>query len=48
VDNLIPALYLKGISTQDFPEALALILGEEAKGLSANVVVRLKQKWETD
>ena len=48
VDNLIPALYLKGIATQDFPEALAPILGEEAKGLSANVVVRLKQKWETE
>ena len=48
VDNLIPVLYLKGISTKDFPEALAPILGEEAKGLSANVVVRLKQKWESE
>ena len=48
VDNLIPVLYLKGISTKDFPEALAPILGEEAKGLSANVVVRLKQKWEDE
>jgi putative transposase len=35
VDALIPALYLKGISTGDFSEALAAILGEKASGLSA-------------
>lgn len=42
LDNLIPTLYLKGISTGDFTEALSAILGENAKGLSANTVVRLK------
>ncbi len=48
LDNLIPVLYLKGISTGDFTEALEAILGEHAKGLSASTVVRLKQKWEQD
>jgi Transposase, Mutator family len=36
LDALIPALYLKGISTNDFPEALAAILGEGARGSSAD------------
>ena len=48
VDALIPALYLKGISTGDFSEALAAILGENASGLSATNIVRLKASWETD
>jgi len=48
LDNLIPALYLRGISTQDFPTALSAILGDKAKSLSANTVVRLKEKWETE
>jgi transposase-like protein len=48
VDALIPALYLKGISTGDFSEALAAILGEQASGLSATNVVRLKAGWEED
>jgi putative transposase len=48
LDNLVPALYLRGISTQDFPAALAAILGDKAKGLSANTVVRLKEEWETE
>jgi len=48
LDNLIPALYLRGISTQDFPAALSAILGDKAKGLSANTVVRLKEEWETE
>jgi putative transposase len=42
VDALIPALYLKGISTGDFTEALTAILGEGASGLSATNIVRLK------
>jgi len=42
IDNLIPALYLKGISTNDFPTALSAILGEKASGLSATNIVRLK------
>jgi len=48
IDNLIPALYLKGISTNDFPTALSAILGESAKGLSAANIVRLKDSWEKD
>ena len=48
VEELIPWLYLKGISTQDFPEALAALLGPHAKGLSANTVVRLKDGWAKD
>ena len=48
VDALIPALYLKGISTGDFSEALSAILGEGASGLSATNIVRLKSSWETD
>jgi putative transposase len=42
IDNLIPVLYLKGISTNDFPTALSAILGEGALGLSATNIVRLK------
>ena len=48
VDALIPALYLKGISTGDFTEALAAILGKKASGLSATNIVRLKAGWEAD
>ena len=48
LDNLIPTLYLKGISTGDFTEALSAILGENAKGLSATTVVRLKRQWEQE
>jgi putative transposase len=48
IDRLIPTLYLKGISTGDFPAALEAILGENAKGLSASTVVRLKEQWERD
>jgi len=45
VDALIPALYLKGVSTGDFSEALEAILGPNAAGLSATNVVRLKESW---
>ncbi len=48
VEELIPWLYLKGISTGDFSEALAALLGKDAPGLSASTVVRLKQVWESD
>ena len=44
----IPWLYLKGISTGDMSEALCALLGDEAKGLSANVVGRLKEVWVTE
>jgi transposase-like protein len=45
IDELIPWLYLKGVSTGDFSEALQSLLGPQAKGLSPNVVVKLKQQW---
>jgi putative transposase len=45
IEELIPWLYLKGISTGDFAEALQALVGEQAQGLSANVVVRLKEQW---
>ena len=48
VDNLIPILYLKGVSTGDMSEALASILGPGAAGLSPSNVVRLKTLWEQD
>lgn len=48
IDALIPALYLKGISTGDFSEALDAILGENAAGLSATNIVRLKEGWQRD
>ncbi len=48
IENLLPVLYLKGISTQDFSTALSAILGKNAKNVSANVIVRLKAKWEEE
>lgn len=48
VDALIPVLYLKGISTGDFTEALEAILGPQAAGLSAANIVRLKEGWQTE
>ena len=48
LEELIPWLYLKGISTGDFTEALAALLGPDAPGLSASTVVRLKEVWQRD
>jgi putative transposase len=45
---LIPWLYLKGVSTGDFSEALAALLGPNAPGLSASTVTRLKTVWEEE
>jgi putative transposase len=45
IEEFIPWLYLKGISTGDFSEALQTLLGEPAKGFSPNVIVRLKEQW---
>lgn len=45
IEELIPWLYLKGLSTGDYSEALGALLGEHAKGLSANTVSRLKSQW---
>ncbi len=46
IEELIPWLYLKGISTGDFGEALKALLGPDAPGLSATTVTRLKAVWE--
>src|ERR1700722_796596 len=46
LEGLIPWLYLKGVSTGDFSEALQALLGPEAPGLSAASVTRLKAAWE--
>ena len=48
VEELLPWLYLKGISTGDFGEALQALLGENAKGLSATTITRLKAIWESE
>ena len=48
IEEFLPWLYLKGISTGDFTEALQVLLGEQAKGLSPNVIVRLKEQWTTE
>jgi len=45
IETLLPILYLKGISTGDFSEALAALLGKDAAGLSASAVGRLKDGW---
>ena len=46
IEELLPWLYLKGISTGDFSGALAALLGPEAPGLSASTIVRLKEVWQ--
>jgi transposase-like protein len=46
LDELIPWLYLKGVSTGDFSEALGALLGPDAPGLSATSITRLKAIWE--
>jgi len=48
IEELIPWLYLKGVSTGDFSEALGALLGPQAKGLSATTVTRLKSVWEQE
>lgn len=48
IGELLPWLYLKGISTGDFSEALAALLGPDAPGLSATTITRLKADWWDD
>lgn len=48
LEELIPWLYLKGISTGDFSEALSALLGPEAPGLSPSAVSRLKEGWKAE
>jgi len=48
IEELLPWLYLKGISTGDFSEALAALLGKDAPGLSASTISRLKDAWSEE
>jgi putative transposase len=48
VENLLPVLYLKGLSTGDFKSALTELLGEGVTGLSPSSIVALKKSWEKD
>lgn len=48
LDALLPILYLRGISTGDFQEALAALLGKDAPNLSPSVVARLTAAWEAE
>ena len=48
IETLLPILYLKGISTGDFSEALAALLGKDAAGLSPSAICRLKDGWQDD
>lgn len=48
IEGLLPWLYLKGISTGDFGDALSSLLGPQAPGLSASTITRLKKIWEDE
>ena len=48
LDVLLPALYLRGISTGDFQEVLTALLGKDAPNLSPAVIARLKGEWENE
>jgi transposase-like protein len=48
LEVLIPVLYLKGVSTGDFEEALLALLGKDAGGLSASTIGRLKDAWSDE
>lgn len=48
VEEMLPWLYLKGVSTGDFNEALNALLGPDAPGLSATTITRLKSSWEEE
>jgi transposase-like protein len=48
VAEVLPILYLRGLSTGDFKEGLAALLGEEASGLSPTAITRLTAAWQAD
>jgi putative transposase len=48
VAEVLPILYLRGLSTGDFREALPVLLGKTAVGLSPTTITRLTAAWETD
>ena len=48
MEELIPWLYLKGVSTNDFSDALSALVGKDSPGLSASTISRLKSIWQED
>jgi len=48
LDALLPVLYLRGVSTGDFQEVLAALLGKDAPNLSPSVIGRLKEEWQAE
>lgn len=48
LEDVLPILYLRGLSTGDFAPALEELLGEAARGFSATNIVRLKEGWESE
>ena len=48
VDAVLPVLYLRGLSSGDFQEALGALLGKQAGGLSPQALSRLKAEWATE
>lgn len=48
IEELLPWLYLKGLSTGDFSSALTALLGQSARGLSAATISRLKEVWKEE
>lgn len=48
IEQLLPELYLRGISTNNFSDGLSAILGENAPGLSASNIARMKEIWEKE
>ena len=48
IEELIPWLYLKGISTNDFPEALSALVGVDAGGLAPSTITRLVESWQAE
>ena len=48
IDDFLPWLYLKGISSGDFAETLQALVGRDARGLSSTTISRLKQRWASE
>lgn len=48
LDTLLPALYLRGVSTDDFQEALSALLGADAPNPSPGVISRLTRQWQRE
>jgi putative transposase len=48
LEEALPVLYLRGLSTGDFSEALEVLLGPEAAGFSATTITRLLKVWQDD